>query len=154
MRVSTEHLSGFARLVCAVALGCAGATKTVGPYAFLSEVYAYQIAGPSVGIFLAAFLPWFEITLAVSLLVRHTARTALALSACCFGAFGLAQLWAVSRGLEIACGCFGTDRAVSPLTAALVMALCVLALGGFAIESRARRSRPEADEASWAAPAS
>jgi hypothetical protein len=101
----------FVFILCsalAVGLIYSGATKALAPFAFLDAVLRYELVGPRIAIVVAAILPWLEIVCGVALLINR--RTVVA-GAWIAGALGLvffgAQVSALARGLEIACGCVG-----------------------------------------------
>ncbi len=62
----------------------------------------------------ALVLPWFEIALAVLLLVGLATRAAAVMSALLMAAFIAGVASAAARGLSIDCGCFGGGGAVAP----------------------------------------
>jgi hypothetical protein len=80
-------------------------------YFFLGTVYSYQIVQPSLGIVIAAFLPFLQIVLALCLLSNAFMAPVVLLSSLLFSLFIAVQLYAVHARLDITCGCFGVDSA-------------------------------------------
>lgn len=72
------------------------------------------LPNPDLAVLLAVYLPWLEVTAAITLFVKRlalgAATAATVMSAVFLGAIGSA--WA--RGLDIRCGCFGKDEASVP----------------------------------------
>lgn len=97
-------------LLCRIVLGFAfilsAIPKLLMPYAFLSNVFGFELLGPNAGLLLAIVLPWLEIVLAVLLLADVFAVEAILVSAALAALFTFAQASAIHRGLEISCGCF------------------------------------------------
>lgn len=116
------------------------------PYQFMSAVYAYQLLPPVLVPWLAAILPFLQLTVAVGLLFRWWPRENYLVAAGLFAAFTAGQAWAVWKGLQIPCGCFGTTDGLTigrPTLALAALFLCV-ALLGFALTSAAAGRRPSA----------
>ena len=82
------------------------------PYDFLSSVYDYQLVGPKLGMLTAMTLPWLELLVGLCLLGGIFVSGALLSSIGMAGMFTFALSWALYRGLEIGCGCFGTGMEV------------------------------------------
>lgn len=101
--------------VCELATGAifawAGLAKIGNLAGFAAQIHNFRILPLAAENLAAIALPWIEIVVAVTLLLgvrsRDGARTALALLVL----FTLAVLLAVTRGLDIECGCFGTADA-------------------------------------------
>jgi uncharacterized membrane protein YphA (DoxX/SURF4 family) len=107
------------RLVVAGVLGVAGALKLRDPGAFAREIGNFQLA-PELAPWLGAALPTAELAAAAALLLPWPAwRRAGALAAAAlFALFTFAVLWALGRGIDVSCGCFGArSGAVTWLTA-------------------------------------
>lgn len=104
------------------------------PYAFLSTVYSYQIVGKTLGVVVAITLPYIELVLGIALMFEAKLRR-LAFLVCIplFALFLGAQISAVARGLNIACGCFGSSTStVGKSTLAVAMiGLMTCVLGAF-----------------------
>ena len=77
------------------------------PYDFLSSVYDYELIGPKLGMLTAMALPWLELLVSLCLLGGIFVSGALLASIGMAGMFTFVLSWALYRGLEIGCGCFG-----------------------------------------------
>ena len=102
---------------------------------FLSTVYSYKIVDHWTGILVAAVLPSFQLALGLCLLFAESARrAALAWCIALFaGLFG-AQVATMTRGLNIACGCFGSSSGpIGLLSMSIAAAELVLSVVGYLI---------------------
>lgn len=79
------------------------------PYSFLSTVYDYQLVGPKLGMLTAMTLPWLELLVSLCLIGGIFVSGALLASTAMAGMFTFVLSWALHRGLEIGCGCFGAS---------------------------------------------
>lgn len=96
------------------------------PYYFLSSIHAYQLVSKTLAEYLAMFLPFLQITLALFLIIRWSPGVLYLVTASLFLGFIFAQVSVLIRGLEISCGCFGAADSVQVGTGTLA-----LAIGGF-----------------------
>lgn len=94
-------------LFLAVVLLHSGLSKISNPYLFLSSVYGYELLSAKAGQAVAIVLPCLELVLGVCLLGRLLLDGSLAVSTVLFATFTGVQFSAVSRALDIPCGCFG-----------------------------------------------
>lgn len=103
-------LSGFGFIV-RLGLGCmflvSALPKIRQPYDFLGDVYAYEIVGPKMGVLVAMTMPWAELLVGICLLGSVFVGGALLASAGMGAMFTFVLSWAIYRGLDISCGCFG-----------------------------------------------
>jgi uncharacterized membrane protein YphA (DoxX/SURF4 family) len=116
---------------------------------FTVTIQHYKLLpSPDLAVLLAVYLPWLEITTAITLFVR---RLALGASAAVTGMttvflIALSSAWA--RGLDINCGCFGKDEVSTNYPAAIALDALLLAgaLVLMVVEARrtAQRSEPAA----------
>lgn len=118
-----------ARLGLGALFVVAGVLKLRDPSAFATDIANYQLfAGLAAP--LAAILPWAEIVAGLVLLV-HPAVGWRQAAALCIAAmmlvFTAAAGSAMARGLDVSCGCFGSDS--SPLTAWTIARDLVLLAG-------------------------
>lgn len=81
--------------------------KIVLPYEFLSDLYAYQLAGRELGVLAAMILPWMELCVGLCLLLNIFRSGALLAAIALASSFVVAQGWVLYHGLQISCGCFG-----------------------------------------------
>jgi uncharacterized membrane protein YphA (DoxX/SURF4 family) len=80
--------------------------KVERPHDFLASVIRYEILPPKLAIATALCLPALEFVLGTCLVGGLFLEGSLGISAAMFAAFVVAQVWAVSQGLRISCGCF------------------------------------------------
>lgn len=111
----------------------AGVTKLRDPYAFLKVVYDYELLSLYGGILAAAVVPWLEIIGGMFLIAEIWRNACLSIASALLLGFVAAQAFAIFSGLQIACGCFGTQASVGAKSISISTALaiiCVLALFG------------------------
>jgi hypothetical protein len=116
-----------------LALAVSGFRHLDNPYLFLSHIYSYDLVGEATGVFVAAILPPLQLTLAIALFFDASGRrAAFLMTALLFAVFLSAQILALSRGLEISCGCFGTsDKPIGPPSIALAAGGLTTSVLGF-----------------------
>ncbi|MFW6255235.1 MAG: MauE/DoxX family redox-associated membrane protein [Candidatus Sumerlaeota bacterium] len=85
-------------------------SKMLNPFAFLSNLYSYEIVGETAGLIAAALLPALELVLGVFLLTGFMLEGASLISLGLLAFFCIAQTIAIIKGLKIGCGCFGSDE--------------------------------------------
>jgi putative oxidoreductase len=107
MRIQLEiTFRSVVRLVLALILLWAAASKLANLQAFYANLVAYQLPLPGVGLRLAAVvLPWMELFCGALLLAAGTHRAALGWCLLLFVLFAAATGQAWARGLDIHCGC-------------------------------------------------
>ena len=147
VRRSTQLLSLCARLAIlfiAVVLLRSGLSKISNPYSFLASVYGYELLSAKAGQGVVIVLPYLELVLGVCLLAGLSLDGALLLSTVLFAVFTGVQLVAVSRALEIPCGCFGgfMDEQVSYATVARASILLAASLSA-TVWQLGSRTRPQ-----------
>jgi uncharacterized membrane protein YphA (DoxX/SURF4 family) len=96
-----------------VALGClfiyASLPKIRQPYDFLANVYEYELVGPKLGMLVVMSLPRLELLVGICLVGGVFVSGALLV---CIGMavmFTFVIASALYRGLDIGCGCFGSQ---------------------------------------------
>jgi putative oxidoreductase len=124
--------SFIVRFVLAAGLIYSGVTKVLAPFEFLNAILRYELLGSVGSTLVAAVLPWLEIVSGVALLHRPAVRAAGWIAIAMGVAFVLAQLSALVRGLEIACGCVG-GSASEPIGAFSLLRAFAVALLGTAV---------------------
>ena len=107
-------------------------SKLGNPPGFLGQVYAYEMVNADAGAIVAMWLPWIELLLGICLLSGFLLHGALIISTSLAVGFVYLQASALSRGLDIDCGCFGNsiDSPIDYSTiarTAFFLALCVTA---------------------------
>ena len=128
--------------------------KIADPYAFALDVATYQIMPLSLINFFALILPWIELAAAAMLVLG--VRAASLLVAGMMAMFLCALSIALSRGLQLSCGCFASQGATEdPISwktlvrdgAWLLLALYVLVFDANPIGlGSLRRARPAAPD--------
>jgi uncharacterized membrane protein YphA (DoxX/SURF4 family) len=106
----------------------AGILKALDPAQFAADIANFQLLPWPACAALALYLPWLEIVCGTALIVRRMrVAAALVLSVLCV-VFLIALASAKARGLDIACGCFGTGGSGHLLRALLLDAAILSAL--------------------------
>ena len=85
----------------------AAITKIADPAAWVDAIQTYRVLPNFSAVALAAWLPWLELTAAVSLWHNSLRRAALGIIASATLIFIIALLQAWFRGIDVRCGCFG-----------------------------------------------
>ena len=109
-----DGVGTLARLGLAAVWLVSGVPKALDPDQTYIAVRAYDVLPPLGVELVAGILPWFEIALAVLLLLGLGVRATAVTSGLLLLVFmaGVTQAWA--RGLAIDCGCFGGGGQVDP----------------------------------------
>lgn len=106
---------GMARLALRCILGgifvYAGCEKIGNPKAFADSIAAYQMLPPRAVLTVALGLPYYEIVAGGWLIIGWERRASALSIMLLSGIFLLALGQALARGLNIDCGCFGSDVA-------------------------------------------
>jgi len=105
-----------------------GAMKTRDPGLFLMNIRGFQMLADPYAAWLALALPWLEIFAGLSVITGWLRRGGLLLLNLCIAAFIVAMVFAMARGLNVECGCFGTAFKTS-LYVELAMDAVLLAVG-------------------------
>lgn len=138
------------RLGLAATFGYAAVGKIADPAAFAFAIDNYRLVPWPVAAAMALYLPWLEIAAVAALFWQRTRGGALAILTGLGGLFAAALASGMIRGLDISCGCFGSDGAPGlgwPLArAALVFAVSATLL---AYEHGAVRTEAGGGRGSW-----
>ena len=102
-------LSWLIRLVVGITFIVAAWPKIVHPDAFALSVYYYHMMPASLLHAFALLVPWLEMVTGIALIIGWGRRGAALLVALLLLMFILGLSTALARGLDISCGCFGTD---------------------------------------------
>ena len=79
-------------------------------YAFLASIYAYDLVSRETGVILAVVIPVTQLVLGLMLMFFPTMRGfAYTCCVCMFCIFTVVQILTLARGLNIDCGCFGSE---------------------------------------------
>lgn len=100
-------LSLVGRLILGGTLLAAGLLKVSHPYTSAAAVRAYRLLPNNLANLIGYTLPWFEIGIALALILGLAVRICSVITGLLMIAFmvGVGSAWA--RGLTIDCGCFG-----------------------------------------------
>ena len=101
----------IAQLVLTGTFVVAALPKIKDPVAFATSVNAFQVVGPNLSNWIALFLPWLELILGIGILLPQIRSSSSILIAALLTIFIGLHTSAWMRGLEISCGCFGTESA-------------------------------------------
>lgn len=103
------------------------------PQAFLAAVLRYNLLPHDFAALASTIVPYIEVALGATILTPETRRQALVAAGGLFALFAAAQAYALILGLDIGCGCFGSsyENKLSIISAALVLALAMVAIAGF-----------------------
>ena len=123
-----------ARLILAAAFLSAGWPKANDPAGFIRDLWGYRLMPESLAYWVAAYLPYLEIIVALALFPKALRSGARLLATVLLGTFTAALISAQLRGLDISCGCFGSSAPASTLWPSVVRNLLLLAC--LALETR------------------
>ena len=123
----------------------AGAVKLLDPLGFLVSIYGYETHLPEPLIRLAVvMLPWLEILTGLVLITGIALKAGLILCASMLVAFVMLTGQAWARGLDISCGCFGSQLKETSILGLVQFAffrnLILLALTGYVLKRGKPRS--------------
>lgn len=102
-----KYLDTICRFSLAIIFIIAGVPKIIHPLVFATNIEAYGLLPHFLILPAAIFLPWFEIVLAICLILNK--RLALWGSIMILTAFIIVISYAIHIGLDIDCGCFGPE---------------------------------------------
>ncbi|MCK4857957.1 MAG: DoxX family membrane protein [candidate division Zixibacteria bacterium] len=128
MTILTNRYFLFAlRLILGVTFIWASLEKIAYPDQFARIIYYYRIVPGEFINLTAIFLPWLELTTGVMLIVGFWEKSATALIAGMLAVFATALAIALTRGIDIECGCFSTtSKARSPVISLLIRDVLLL----------------------------
>lgn len=116
-RASRMRLRGWFDIVCRVVLAgvfiCAGIGKILKPGEFADAVAAFKILPIALVNIFAIVLPWVELLSGLALLHRASSRHGALMMIGLNLMFMVAVASAMTRGLDIECGCFTLSHAHS-----------------------------------------
>ena len=116
------------RLVFGALFVYAGVEKMVDASGFAAVIFNYQLLPAQMVYGAALILPAVEIVCGLALCANAVARGASVVLNLLMAVFIGAMIWAMARGLDVTCGCFGgAGQAVSSQT--LVRDAVLLAVG-------------------------
>ena len=129
-RQCEQVIARGARVVLTAVFAYAGIAKAIDPATFASQLSGYRLLPGALLTPVAYLLPMLEIACVTGLWIRSARPVAAILLAGLLAVFIAALLIAWARGLDITCGCFGTDEPGIdyPLTLLRNIALLALAI--------------------------
>jgi len=101
------RLTVLVRLIVGGIFLISGLAKIADPVRFLLTLREFQLLPSALESFLAVYLPWLEFLLGLCIVVGILHRTASLMIAGLNGAFIIAIVSVMARGIEVDCGCFG-----------------------------------------------
>ena len=108
--ITNRHLFVLlARLALAGVFVTAALPKIEDPVAFASSVDAFRVINSGLSGWVALCLPWLELVLGIGILLPVIRRASGALIGLLLLLFIVLHLSAWARGLDISCGCFGSE---------------------------------------------
>jgi hypothetical protein len=118
----------------------AGAIKAWNPAGFFTDIQNYRLLPHTAAAALALYLPWLELIGGGCVLLRRYYAGALAILLGLVVLFIAALACAWARGLDIACGCFGSADGTQRYPLYLIRDLAILA--AIAVLARRRDRTP------------
>lgn len=109
-----EIILWIVRIVLALIFFIAAVNKLSTPVSFVLVIQDYQVFGAVLSAWFAVLIPFLEIVLGILLITGFWLSEAFLLTAALYLIFDGMIAQAFIRGLDIACGCFGTSYA-SPI---------------------------------------
>ena len=98
------------------------------PFSFLRAVYQYDLVTVGVGFWVAVLIPWFQMTVGVSMLLAIMSSATRVYSVLLTGCFTVVHASAWARGIENDCGCFSPVDQVTTGGKATALAAVLLAV--------------------------
>jgi uncharacterized membrane protein YphA (DoxX/SURF4 family) len=131
---------GVLRLLLGGLLLAAGLSKVGDGWAFAETIANFRLL-PAAGNQIAAVaIPWWEVAAGVLLVLNLWVRPTCWLASGLFLGFATAVASALARGLDIACGCFGTGVAGRVGVPLLLIDLTGMALALFLLRTPRRET--------------
>jgi putative oxidoreductase len=104
----------------------AGLDKISDPQAFANSILQYKVAGPTLALCTATILPSLELLCGLSLVIGIYPRGCELLVTIMLVCFTILIAYALSRGLDISCGCFTQDPNVHKIGYQKILENCSL----------------------------
>ena len=103
----------FAKIVylaLGVTFAWAGVAKLIDPSAFLSSILTYEVFGYTFAVAASLFVPYLELCVGFSLATGFVRGGARWLAGGMIVVFLVLLIQAAMRGLDVDCGCFGSEE--------------------------------------------
>lgn len=125
--LSNKYLLFVLRLILGAVFIYAALDKIAHPDAFAKIVWYYRIVPEGFINLLALFLPWVEMLSGVLLIIGYWEKAATLLVAGMLAVFIAALSVALTRGIDINCGCFSTtSKATHPVIELIIRDVLLL----------------------------
>ena len=105
----------IARLILASVFVSAALPKIQDPVAFSNSVEGFRVIGTELSNWVALILPWLELIIGIGILLPWIRRSSSIIMSTLLLMFITLHTSAWMRGLEINCGCFGSDTSAYSL---------------------------------------
>jgi putative oxidoreductase len=114
----------------------AAVPKLADPGKLFAAIHTYRMLPHPVAAWLAVWLPWVELGVALTLIVPRWRQGGLLLTIGLMGMFvvALGQAWA--RGLDVTCGCFGGPATSGPADFAILIGRDLLLAAAASVAGR------------------
>lgn len=122
----------LAQVAIGLVFGYAALAKIGDPQAFARQVHNFRMVPVALENLVALILPWVELLASLALLLAVRARAGALLTLALMVVFTAAVALAAARGLDIACGCFGTADAQRVGLTKVLQNLLLLGIAGLA----------------------
>lgn len=114
----------------------AGYQKALDPALFVMDVRSFNVLPDPYAAWVAMGLPWLEILAGLAVITGIFRRGGLLVLNASLLVFLIAIGQAWYRGIDIQCGCFGSDHATGNYVELIVRDLVLLVLGGYLVLRR------------------
>ena len=151
--LSNDYLVLLARVFIGFVFVFASIDKIAQPDDFVVSIANYKLVPAGIDTMTATVLPWVELLCGLGILAGVFFRGSSLLACVLSILFAIAVSSALSRGLDIACGCFSQDPSVGKINwEKLVQTLLLIAFSvfllfstsdKFKVEQLTRQSKPE-----------
>lgn len=120
----------FLRILLGGVFAFSAWSKLLAPHAFADAIGAFQILPEHLWMIVAVILIWHELICGTFMLLGLWTRATAIVMCVLLGTFLLAVVSAMTKGLEIACGCFGSFSETDLGWPALLRILALLIFSG------------------------
>jgi uncharacterized membrane protein YphA (DoxX/SURF4 family) len=104
----------------------ASLNKITDPQAFANSILQYKVVGPTLAMYAATILPSLELLCGLCLIIGLYPRGSELLITVMLIGFTILVVSALSRGLDISCGCFSQDPNVNKIGYQKILENCGL----------------------------
>jgi uncharacterized membrane protein YphA (DoxX/SURF4 family) len=111
--ISSSYLTTIFRMMVGLLFIYACIDKIVAPAYFAGTIQNYQLLSVSLINIVSITLPWLELICGILLMVGIWHRAAAVIISFLMTVFIIAILSVILRGLDIECGCFGSDTSAN-----------------------------------------